>query len=160
MAVLSQIKRPGLKLSITAAYLLLVYIMYRLGVSCIYLCLLGIPCPGCGMTRALLALLRLDFAAAFTLHPMIFTMPLVYLYFLFEENLFHNRRVDRVIWIALGIGFFLGGIGIHNFMMGETKKGIFKIVMAFCCGIGGILALIDFVKILMDKYVVDPDKLI
>ncbi len=58
------------------------------------------------------------------------------------------------------ICFFLGGIGIHNFMMGETKKGIFKIVMCFCFGISGILALIDFIKILTDKYVVNPDKLI
>ncbi len=56
------------------------------------------------------------------------------------------------------ICFFLGYIGIHNFMMGETKKGIVKIVFAFVCGISGILALIDFVKILMDKYEVDPDK--
>ena len=54
--------------------------------------------------------------------------------------------------------FFLGGLGIHNFMMGETKKGVVKIVLSLCCGIGGILALIDFIKILMDKYVVDPDK--
>ncbi len=54
--------------------------------------------------------------------------------------------------------FFLGSIGIHNFMMGETKKGIIKIVFAFVCGISGILALIDFIKILLDKYVVDPNK--
>lgn len=54
--------------------------------------------------------------------------------------------------------FFLGGLGIHNFVMGETKKGIVKIVLAFVCGISGILALIDFIKILTDKYVVDPDK--
>lgn len=54
--------------------------------------------------------------------------------------------------------FFLGGLGIHNFMMGETKKGIVKIVLSLCAGLGGILALIDFIKILMDKYVVDPDK--
>ena len=58
------------------------------------------------------------------------------------------------------ICFFLGSIGIHNFMMGETKKGVFKIVMCFCFGISAILALIDFVKILTDKYVIDPDKLI
>lgn len=58
------------------------------------------------------------------------------------------------------ICFFLGGLGIHNFMMGETKKGVLKIVLSLCVGIGGILALIDFIKILMDKYVVDPDKLI
>lgn len=54
--------------------------------------------------------------------------------------------------------FLLGGLGIHNFMMGETKKGILKIVLSLCAGLGGILALIDFIKILMDKYEVDPDK--
>ncbi len=51
--------------------------------------------------------------------------------------------------------FFLGGLGVHNFMMGETKRGIMKIVWSVLCGIGGILALIDFIKILTDKYVVD-----
>ncbi len=55
--------------------------------------------------------------------------------------------------------FFLGGIGVHNFMLGETKKGIFKIVMSFCFGIGAILALVDFVRILTDKYEVNPDKI-
>ena len=34
---------------------------------------------------------------------------------------------DKVT-IAL-ICFFLGGLGIHNIMMGETKKGIVKIVL-------------------------------
>lgn len=56
------------------------------------------------------------------------------------------------------ICFFLGGLGIHNFMMGESKKGVVKIVLSLCFGIGSILALVDFIKILMDKYVVDPSK--
>lgn len=57
------------------------------------------------------------------------------------------------------ICFLLGGLGIHNFMMGENKKGIVKIVASLCFGIGYILAIIDFVKILTDSYVVDPEKL-
>ncbi len=63
---------------------------------------------------------------------------------------------DKIV-IAL-VCFFLGGLGIHNFMLGETKKGVVKIVLSFLCGIGGILALIDFIKILMDKYEVNPEK--
>ena len=55
------------------------------------------------------------------------------------------------------VSFFLGGIGIHNFMMGEKKKGILKILLSLCFGIGSILALIDFVKILTDNYIYNPD---
>ena len=64
---------------------------------------------------------------------------------------------DKIV-MAL-VAFFVGGFGVHNFMMGETKKGIVKIVFALCLApVAGILALIDFIKILMDKYVVDPEK--
>ena len=53
------------------------------------------------------------------------------------------------------------GAGIFQLVvMGEIKKGVFKIVMSFVCGIGGILALIDLIRIAMDSYVVDPEKLI
>lgn len=64
-------------------------------------------------------------------------------------------KYDKVT-IAI-ICFFLGSLGIHNFLLGENKKGIIKIVLS-CTGIGEILALIDFIKILMDSYVVDPNK--
>lgn len=64
---------------------------------------------------------------------------------------------DKMV-IAL-VCFFLGGLGIHNFMMGEKKKGIMKIILCFACGASGILALIDLVKILMDKYEVNTESL-
>ena len=56
--------------------------------------------------------------------------------------------------------FLLGYLGVHNFVMGEVKKGIVKIVGVLLCGISVILALIDLVKILSGTYVVDPNKLI
>ena len=63
------------------------------------------------------------------------------------------------ILVAILLAFFLGGFGIHNFYLGETKKGILKICTCWI-GVGGILALIDFIKMLIGSYVVDPDKLI
>lgn len=54
--------------------------------------------------------------------------------------------------------FFLGGLGIHNFMMGESKKGVAKILLSLLCGIGFVFALVDLVKILTDKYVCDSSK--
>ena len=65
---------------------------------------------------------------------------------------------DKLTMILICL--FLGGFGIHNFMMGENKKGIAKIVLSFCCALGGIFALIDLIKIATDKYVVDANKFI
>lgn len=42
--------------------------------------------------------------------------------------------------------FFLGGLGIHRFMMGYTGIGILMILTVGCCG---VLTLIDFIRILM-----------
>ena len=41
--------------------------------------LLGIPCPGCGLTRATLALVHGDFAAALRLHPLVPILTPIYL---------------------------------------------------------------------------------
>ncbi len=65
---------------------------------------------------------------------------------------------DKTMMIIICL--FLGGLGVHNFMMGETKKGILKIVLSCCFGVGSILALIDLIKICTDKYEVNPEKFI
>ncbi len=73
---------------------------------------------------------------------------------------------DKIAMILICL--FLGGLGIHNFIMGETKKGVFKIIMNFAgaitCGITTIIAcvfiIIDLVKICNNTYVVDPTKLV
>ena len=72
------------------------------------------------------------------------------------NNTANNLNGQDKILMAI-LCFFLGGLGVHNFMMGETKKGIVKIVTSFICCIGSILAFIEFVKILMDKYTYNPD---
>ena len=56
------------------------------------------------------------------------------------------------------LAFLVGGWGVHNFILGEVKKGITRIILTCCCGIGGILALVDFIKILCGTYVIDPEK--
>lgn len=55
------------------------------------------------------------------------------------------------------VALLVGGFGIHNFMMGESKKGIVKILLCWT-GISSIVALIDAIKLFTDKYEVDSDK--
>ena len=43
------------------------------------------------------------------------------------------------------ICFFLGGLGIHRFMMGYTGIGI---LMLLTGGVCGILTIVDFIRIL------------
>lgn len=67
-----------------------------------------IPCPFCGMTRAHLAALRLDFAAALNHHPLFF-LGIPYLWLLFHEDVFFKKK--RKLWIFLiifGATLFLG----------------------------------------------------
>ena len=58
-----------------AAIAILVVVLQLLGVTCIIKHLTGISCPGCGMTRACMSALRLDFSAAFAYHPLWIALP-------------------------------------------------------------------------------------
>ena len=70
-----------------------------LGSTCPTYALFGICCPFCGMTRAHLAALRLDFATAFSIHPAFFT-GLPFLWLLAHHRLF-EKKWQRVLWWVL-----------------------------------------------------------
>lgn len=93
------------KFAFTIIYLLIVIMASVLKLPCIFIGTIGIPCPGCGMTRALKSALTLDFAKAFSYHWMFPALPVMYIYFLWEGRLFVNKRIDKVIWCVIGIGF-------------------------------------------------------
>lgn len=82
-----------------------------------------------------------------------------------QNNTNYLNGQDKVLMIVLAI--FLGNIGVHNFVLGETKKGIAKILLTYVaslltCGVTSIVSLvliiIDIVKIANGTYVVDPTK--
>ena len=81
------------------------------GWNCPIKYLTGVPCPGCGLSRALAALLRLDFRTALRFHPMVFVLPPVVLYALFgKKPLFGSKNLERMLlWsvIVLDIAIWL-----------------------------------------------------
>lgn len=105
-----RIKNIGEKLSVIPLLGLLYAVMYFMNTTCIIKSLVGYPCPGCGMTRAIIFALRLDFVSAFALHPMVWSVPLLALYFLYDGRLFSNRRLNYGMLIAIGTGFLFNWI--------------------------------------------------
>ena len=96
----------------TASALLLLAILIVLakngiGLSCLFYQITGLQCPGCGNSRAVLSLLRLDFAAALS-YNLLFPLEFAYLlwvllrccYSYLKEGRFRYRPAH----IALDIG--------------------------------------------------------
>lgn len=71
-----------------------------LGSACPTYLFFGFCCPFCGMTRAHLAALRLDFASAFYYHPVFFT-GVPFLWMLLHEKLFESKRAKLLWWIIV-----------------------------------------------------------
>ncbi len=76
-------------------------VVFYSAVGCPSRVLFGLSCPGCGMTRAVRALLQLDFQLAFESHPLVFLLPVaVAVYFL-------RKKIPKKLRNALGIAALL-----------------------------------------------------
>ncbi len=100
-----KIKKPREKLLITALIALYVMIIYFSPMSCPILTITKIPCPGCGMTRAWISVLKLDFSAAFSYNAMFWSVPLLYYALLTDGTPFKNKKFN-ICFYAIIIGGF------------------------------------------------------
>lgn len=91
----------------TLTVLLYIAFMTITGIGCPIRWFTGISCPGCGMSRAFISLLRLDFAAAFRYHPMIYPL-LIFIpyYFLGSEKTPRRRKLKKFFLAVVIIMFF------------------------------------------------------
>lgn len=98
------------KIIILAVFAVLVFAARKLGINCIILYLTKIPCPGCGITRACLAALRLEFAQAFSYNPMFWSVPVLFLYFFCDGKVFKNKVIDISLLCSIGMGFLINWV--------------------------------------------------
>ena len=69
----------------------LLYLFFHLvGIGCPIHFLTGVSCPGCGMTRAVISVLRLHFAEAYHYHPLVYLLPFALGTFLFKKHITKN----------------------------------------------------------------------
>lgn len=79
--------------------------------SGVYACpmktLFHIDCPGCGMTRAMLALLRFDMKAAFELHCL-FPLPIFWAsYYLIHSKIRFSRQAEEIFLLVSAALFMI-----------------------------------------------------
>ena len=73
--VKSILKRYRDKILLAIAVIAIYVVMFLVGITCPIKYLTGISCPGCGMSRACMSALRMDFSSAFYYHPLWIALP-------------------------------------------------------------------------------------
>lgn len=81
---------------IVAVFYILLHI---LNIGCPIKFITGISCAGCGMTRAWISVLKLDFTQAFHFHPLFWIIPPIGIFFFFKERL--SPKTARFIMCSL-----------------------------------------------------------
>ena len=86
------------------------------GTSCWIRAIFGIPCPGCGSSRAVAEIFRGDIVGALNFHPLIFlSLAILFVYiigFVFDLDIFDKfkrKRFDILLWccFALYLGVYI-----------------------------------------------------
>lgn len=93
--------------------------------------LTGLYCPGCGMTRALHSILRLEFYQALRYNGLSFIMPLLYIiYYIFMRKEFESISKNILIFmiiIALVYGI-LRNISKFSYLAPTTVGNVLRIL--------------------------------
>ena len=98
-------KHPIIVILVTLAAAVLVAVRHYLGLSCPIYAHLDLPCLTCGMTRATISALRLDFRSAFGYHPLFWTLPILYWTLATELSPFKSRRANKITLTVLTSAF-------------------------------------------------------
>lgn len=106
-----------------AAAILFIYVVFHIvGIGCPIKFVTGISCLGCGMTRAWLSLLKLDFAAAFYYHPLYALPPVALLVYLLKSKI--NIKIYKIIMLTIISAFII--IYMYRLLFTEGDIVVFE----------------------------------
>jgi len=99
--ILDDIKSARWAIILIIAY----FILFRryIYTICPVVLMTGYPCPGCGMTRAALRLLRFDFSGAWAMHPFIYAVVILGMMFCINRYLLnekYSRQMKGIIFLT------------------------------------------------------------
>lgn len=93
------------KLIVTLAILMYALVLRVLSVPCVFKWISGFKCPGCGMTRAVLAVMRGEVKAALSFHWMVWSLPVLYFCFLYDGRPFKSKTLNILLYAVVITGF-------------------------------------------------------
>ena len=95
------------------------------GIPCMFKKLTGLYCPGCGITRMFLSLLRFDIYQAFRYNPLVFILLATYLFYIiidlvkYSKTNKHLKISNKIYWTLLILVFcfaILRNIPLFSFL--------------------------------------------
>ena len=108
------VKRDSVVLAIGIAYAVFV-LCTGIGIPCPFYAITKLKCPGCGISRMLLSLLKLDFAAAFHYNPfLLITLPIVLFCFIYSDVKYiltgngDLGKLKIILWIEIALALLFG----------------------------------------------------
>ena len=101
--VIDDIKSAKWAIMLIIAY----FVLFRryIYTICPVVLMTGYPCPGCGMTRAALRLLRFDFLGAWEMHPFIYAVVILMIMFGVNRYLLNEKYNCQLKVIIIFIAF-------------------------------------------------------
>lgn len=109
--------------------ILITYLIYYSftgnGIPCMFKKLTGLYCPGCGITRMFLSLLRFDIYQAFRYNPLVFILLATYLFYIiidlvkYSKTNKHLKISNKIYWTLLILVFcfaILRNIPLFSFL--------------------------------------------
>lgn len=76
----------------------ILYLKYDIAIPCIFNKITGLYCPGCGITRMILSILKGDIYQAFRYNPIIFIdVPIICISLVFERCFKNNVIVKKIV---------------------------------------------------------------
>lgn len=97
----NRLKLVVLKYAIVFVLLITYYFVNKytgFGIPCYFKLLTGYDCAGCGITRCIFSLFRLDFKGAFHYNPLaLIYLPFVVVYIIYKDYLYVYDKEDKIL---------------------------------------------------------------
>ena len=110
----------GTRVSVTVAFVLCFYVLLSFFTKslCLSRSLFGLPCPGCGLTRAWISAFSLRWSDAFLYHPLFFLVPILIAIYLSERFYFKQVSIKSIKYFYLSLLFlFLAVYVMRMFLL-------------------------------------------